>query len=242
MTLLNESLLKLFIDRFYGYGNLDAPYWFIGMEEGGGNSLEEISLRLSTWCERGMQTTEDLVDYHLALGIDQFFGEKPRLQSTWAKLIRVLHMLEGKPTTTDAIRTTQGSQLGRSDSLSCLLELLPLPSPSTDQWLYGDHTSLEFLKDRETYRTVLIPKRIDQLRAMIQEYSPKVVMCYGSAYRQHWLKIIQSDVETIVLDKYDVQIGSTGMRWVAMVPHPTATGITNAYFEAVGALLRKRLG
>lgn len=242
MTLLNDSLLEAFIDRFYGYGNLDAPYWFIGMEEGGGNSLEEISLRLNTWRERGMRVTEDLVDYHLKLEIDQFFGEKPRLQSTWAKLIRVLHVLEGKSTTTDALRMTQGSRLGRSDGYSCLLELLPLPSPSTDQWLYGIHTSLEFLKDRDTYRTALITKRIDQLRAMIQEHAPKVVMCYGTAYRPHWLKIIQSEVETIEVGKHEVQIGSTGVTWVAIVPHPTTMGITNAYFESVGALLRERLG
>jgi hypothetical protein len=36
---------------FHGYGNLGAKYWFIGLEEGGGTSLDEVRLRLKTWDE-----------------------------------------------------------------------------------------------------------------------------------------------------------------------------------------------
>jgi hypothetical protein len=30
----DDRLLERFIFRFYGYGNYDAKYWFVGMEEG----------------------------------------------------------------------------------------------------------------------------------------------------------------------------------------------------------------
>jgi hypothetical protein len=33
---LDPRLLTDFLDSFYGYGNPQAPLWFIGMEEGGG--------------------------------------------------------------------------------------------------------------------------------------------------------------------------------------------------------------
>ncbi len=32
---LDSELLENFIQTFVGYGNADAPYWYVGMEEGG---------------------------------------------------------------------------------------------------------------------------------------------------------------------------------------------------------------
>jgi hypothetical protein len=43
---LEPELLQDFICGFYGYGNLGAKYWFIGLEEGGGTSIDEIQHRL----------------------------------------------------------------------------------------------------------------------------------------------------------------------------------------------------
>jgi len=41
--MLDPILLHDFIARFFGYGSWRARYSFIGMEEGGGDSEEEIS-------------------------------------------------------------------------------------------------------------------------------------------------------------------------------------------------------
>lgn len=38
---LDDTLLEEFVQGFYGYDNLSAPCWFVGMEEGGGNSAED---------------------------------------------------------------------------------------------------------------------------------------------------------------------------------------------------------
>ena len=45
--LLNDQLLTEFFQNFYGYGNYRGQFWFIGMEEGSGNSFSEINTRLS---------------------------------------------------------------------------------------------------------------------------------------------------------------------------------------------------
>jgi hypothetical protein len=119
--------------NFYGYGNYRGQYWFIGMEEGGGDSFDEISKRLTVWDRRGRYELEDVADYHIELGIDWPFAEKPKLQSTWAKLIRVLLSIEGRSPTTDEVRLYQQRLWARSTGKVCLLELLPLPSPSTNQ-------------------------------------------------------------------------------------------------------------
>lgn len=56
----DDELLLAYMDGFYGYGNYQAPYWFVGMEEGGGDSSADVSSRLKIWNERGRQELEDL--------------------------------------------------------------------------------------------------------------------------------------------------------------------------------------
>jgi hypothetical protein len=41
------ELLEEFITNFYGYGKLKSDYWFVGMEEGGGENIDEIIARLN---------------------------------------------------------------------------------------------------------------------------------------------------------------------------------------------------
>ena len=43
--MLNDRLLNDFISSFFGYGNYRGDCWFIGMEEGGGGTLDEVSRR-----------------------------------------------------------------------------------------------------------------------------------------------------------------------------------------------------
>lgn len=49
METFNDDDLSQFMKTFYGYGTLSAKFWFIGMEEGGGNSFTEVQARLSAW-------------------------------------------------------------------------------------------------------------------------------------------------------------------------------------------------
>ena len=240
MTDLDDTLLEAFMDGFYGYGNLAGPYWFIGMEEGGGDSLEEIQCRLAAWQNRGQMVTEDLVEYHAAIGITRYFGAQPKFQSTWSKLVRVLHILEGKPVATDTLRQTQGAAFGRSDGSSCLLELLPLPSPSTSHWLYGEHSRRPYLQDRETYRQSVTPKRIARLSAMIQQHRPCNVLFYGLGYRDHWQAISGQPFDETRIGKFMTLFNRNEQTLYVVTPHPTSTGITNAYFNAVGELMRER--
>jgi len=49
--MFNDEILEAFISGFYGCGNPGARLWFVGMEEGGGGSREQIARRLvsRTW-------------------------------------------------------------------------------------------------------------------------------------------------------------------------------------------------
>jgi predicted RNase H-like nuclease len=81
MRMIDETRLNDFMHRFYGYGSWDAPLWFVGMEEGGGNTLEELELRLKAW--DGSDDLADLKDFHAHLGGTNWFSSRPKIQSTW---------------------------------------------------------------------------------------------------------------------------------------------------------------
>jgi hypothetical protein len=87
MTRLPNDLLTDYAHRFYGYGTWRAKVWFVGMEEGGGASADEVRIRLVAWNARGSRELEGLPDFHPACGIDCWHGEKARTQATWRQLI-----------------------------------------------------------------------------------------------------------------------------------------------------------
>src|SRR4051794_23061661 len=123
--MLDEQLLSNFIATFYGYGDYRAQYWFVGMEEGGGDTLEANAARLAAWDSRGRRELEDLVEYHSPLGVSRYTGERPKIQATWGKLIRILLSAEGATQVNpEQVRAYQREHLGREGGENCLLELL----------------------------------------------------------------------------------------------------------------------
>jgi hypothetical protein len=233
--MLTPPLLTAFLHTFYGYGNWKAYYWFVGMEEGGGNDLEQVKQRLDAWDQRGRRDLEDLHNYHAAINIPLHSGEKPKLQSTWSRLVRTVLAAKGQNIDTDAVRRYQGEHLGTADGETALLELLPLPSPSTSHWLYGT-TGIEMLRDRQTYRTAMLPERTKYLRERIAQFRPMAVIFYGAAYRDIWRMI--SGVDEFAQDEEQrFEFAKKGGTLMILAKHPVARGKRNADFEAIGRLI-----
>jgi hypothetical protein len=232
--MLNDELLSEFIQSFYGYGNYRGQFWFIGMEEGGGSSFSDISTRLNAWSNRDKKELEDLKEYHDCIGVKNLFNDKPQLQPTWNKLIRILlSSREGIPTT-EQVRAYQKNKLGRLSGETCLLELLPLPSPSIGQWIYAQHSKLPYLLDRESYRLNSISSRITDLQDRIRRYQPKVVIFYGLSYQEHWTKIAGIDFK---LNSDGIYVGESESTLFVITKHPAARGMKNEYFHQVGKII-----
>jgi hypothetical protein len=150
--MLSDRLLEAFINGFYGFGNYGAPYWFVGMEEGGGNSFEAIARQLEIWDRWGRKELLDVAEYAREMDITKWYGDSPRLQPTWKHLMRVALTAEGRPSDKDTMRQYQKNVWGTTGGDSCLLELLPLPAPSIASWLYKEISTLPYLASRKTYR------------------------------------------------------------------------------------------
>jgi hypothetical protein len=176
-------LLEEFIHTFYGYGNYAGRFWFIGMEEGGGGSYEEIQRCLTLWAVRGGRELEDAAEYHVQLGMAEYFQPPGKRQATWSGLIRLLLNIQRMPAVASNVREYQIDQLGRSSGETCLVELLPLHSPSIGNWLYGRTSTIPYLKSRTVYTRGVAPKRVEHLRRRIKAHQPPVVIFYGTGYR-----------------------------------------------------------
>ena len=48
----DDQLILDYAETFFGYGSYDSKYWFVGMEQGGGNRFETVNLELETWRNR----------------------------------------------------------------------------------------------------------------------------------------------------------------------------------------------
>jgi hypothetical protein len=191
--MLNDQLLEAFINGFYGFGNYPAQYWFIGMEEGGGNTLDAISKQLDIWDKWDRKELLDVAAYASEMKITRWYGDRPKLQPTWKHLIRIFLTAEGKPVDAETMRQYQKNVWGTEEGNTCLLELLPLPAPSIASWLYGEISTLPYLASRKTYREYVTPLRITHLQNRMMQYQPKAVIFYGSGYDSHWKRVAGID-------------------------------------------------
>lgn len=241
VEMLDDRLLEKFISSFYGYGNYRGDYWFIGKEEGGGGTVEEIRKRINSWSTLGCKELEDLFDYHQELGLTQCFGEQAKLQRTWKMLVRALLRAKGQEVTNNAIRKYQGQNLARLESETCLLELLPLPSPNTGEWLYSAYSKLQNLVDRYGYRNCYARDRADHIRKRVLEHKPKAVVFYSSdLWYQQWWQLIAEDVtfrDHEITHDSKLWVGENSHTVFIIAKHPVGFGVNNDYFNTIGTLI-----
>ncbi|MEA5513912.1 hypothetical protein [Nodularia sp. UHCC 0506] len=234
----NDELLEKLIETFYGYGNFQGNYWFIGMEESGGQ-FEEIKNRINIWSDRGKKEIEDIAEYHIALGYGESFKPGAKLQPTWNKLIRiVLSAKVQENINTEDVRTYQIHELGRIGKETCLLELLPLPSPSLKHWIYKEHSRLSYLTDRTQYVKHCLENRINKISEKIKKHQPQAVVFYGTGYEYYWKKITQQITNVEFLPTSEGFLTCRNSQTVFVISqHPVAFGATTEYFHNIGKLI-----
>lgn len=240
--MLDDELLQDFMTSFYGYSDYAGDYWFVGMEEGGGDAFAEVERRLQLWDQRGRLELEDAAAYHAELGEVRWFGPRPRLQPTWNRLIRIALSAEGQDVQTEQVRAYQRDQLGRHGSPNCLLELLPLPSPSLGHWLYAQHSHLPALATREAYMRHYAAPRAEHLRQRIDQHKPKAVIFYSvnPNYLRWWQAIAGVTFTAQPVLGAPLHIAHHDHTVFVITYHPVAQGIRNDYFHQAGKLIAAR--
>lgn len=236
--MLNQNTLTDFMNTFMGYGDFKADTWFIGMEEGGGENIQEIQTRIGVWAKRGRRTLEDCAEYHNEIGASHLFTPPVRsAQRTWDWLMRAQLKSEGRAYDSNASKVMQSERWLRIGSRTCGIELLPLPSPSTNVWHYDKFSNDPALSSRSNYRAAMLPNRIIAIKSAINEYKPRCVVFYSKNYQAYWQEIVGKEFTEV--DGLHIA-HSRGTSFIVTL-HPTAQmkglGKKIVYWENVASRL-----
>lgn len=164
----------------YGYGRWDAPYWFIGPEQGMASPNNNLDLRVEKWRELGSCELNDCREFHRRIGEMQWHFKEPtvNLQQTWRPLMLLLMSFLNRPIDNDSLRNSglrrnyhlrayQRDRWGAVDEKAaetCVIELSGLAAPSASE-----------SEDTRPYRA----ERIKVICKKMRAHQPKLVVMYG---------------------------------------------------------------
>lgn len=244
--MLPATALTEYAEKFLGFGNPNAKVWFIGIEEAGGQGEEEVQARLDAWIEHQKPEFADAPSFYPASGQRDWHGNNAQPQATWTQLIRMLLMMAGQDVADDAILDYQRTDWGASAGNTCLAELLPLPSPSTEDWNYGQWSSLPWLESRRAYLARVRAGRENELRRQIRARKPELVVFYGLelpgdvSLLPSWSSIAGGRFSQAFEDREILLMRETGRTTFYVTRHPAAE--QDSYFRQIGEFLRRKHG
>ncbi len=166
---------------FRGYGNPNGRFWFVGMEEGGGDS-ESLQIRANKFAN-----LEDLAESHRNFESH----DMSRSISTWRIMSAIVRRISGDSNWWDNAVTKgyQMNQLGRLNGETYLTEVLPLPKRSLADWPYGG-----IFDSPQHYFDKIFPSQLASLQIEYGDSKPKpqFVFCYGKRYWPRHREIFNS--------------------------------------------------
>jgi hypothetical protein len=167
------------IESFIGYGKVDAPVVFVGIEEGLSNrrALRKDLIRRSQF-----KAVMDLKRAHNGIhGAERYWDPvNPRSQRTWRPMCHLM-LARGRAKNApdrQQRKAYQSLHLGRTHGQTLLAELFPYPHSHTRHWLYGRFGRYP---SREAYEDDVLPKRLELLRRTLAAHRRQLIICYGKS-------------------------------------------------------------
>ena len=196
LMLIEDKMLKHWIDNFYGYGSWHARFWFVSYEESGADIPEEVADRLNYFYNLQESNSLGLCDIrelyrHVAFRVegrraekfanlyDYRFGSHATLHGLWKNLIAFVHGFSNEQLP-DLITYQISSFASPSPPNEAMIPLYPLPAHD-HAWYYAwlDLPQFPFLKRRSLYQDYVYPVRMHTILENISRYRPEVVLMYG---------------------------------------------------------------
>lgn len=236
--MLSSNLLTEYAERFVGFGSSEAKIWFIGIEEAGGHSEEQVQSRLDAWIGHNKPEFADAPSFYPASEQREWHGENAQPQATWTKLIRLLLVARGRLVTSEALLEYQQRRWGKTGGREFLAELFPLPTPNTMAWPYRDWSELAWLESRARYQNHWMLSRALLLQQKIEQHHPKVVIFYASTMHRVWAMIARAEWSQAIKGKL-MSFDRDGISFY-VTRHPRAE--SDRYFQQIGEFLRGKHG
>ena len=223
---LTEDELYL-AENSYGYGNWEAKYWVVGLEERlSPSDRGDRTKRADAFRKLNKDGLCDLIDFHREIGEDRWLTE---VQHTWGRLIWLLKNYLKEDLGYSSLLCYQNHHWGRTNGDTCITELSGLPADSS---VTGRALDRERFKDCKRQLDEIRMKRIEELGRKIQKYEPELVVFYGLGQTQgkYWKDIARTELA------YDdvVKAGKTAFVWS---PHPNTHGRRKEKWKDLGRKL-----
>jgi hypothetical protein len=203
--------------NFFGYGRWDAPYRFIGPEQGGDDnptrSLAFIELQKEKPAPDGLC---DCLEFHRTIKEGRWHFKDPiDLQWTWKKLMLLLMTFLQRPSDDASLCKYQSDCWGRSCGETCVVELSGLSFKSfRESGDFRKETNDAFAATWRGFRR----ERVKTLRDNIRDGKPQLVVLYGYSHERFWKEIAGDDLPLRGTAK---RAGSTVFVYG---PHPASYG------------------
>ena len=173
---LSEEEIRAIVS-FLGYGRPSAPVWFIGLEEGLGHMDSDDAIR-NLKARGKFGRVMDLYDAHLDLeekGRPINIENKPPSTQVWRWMAKIMLAVEGldwrdRNLAKDYVRF----RLGRADGDTFMTELSPIPAGNAK-----DEVWRTLFKDLDPGLDSKINERRCELKKLLKENAPPLVICYG---------------------------------------------------------------
>lgn len=220
--LLTEQRLQ----NFWGYGSLNAPTWFVGMEEGLEPHATHEHLAVRFRAAHGKESTDMRRGMEDVPGHIRFFRQGAVIQQSWKYPIALyLNFKLGRQPTSGEIREYQSLKLGDDiEKETMTVELMPLPSHEANErtWLYCD-LGISGLSTRAEYLKTYKPERVRKLRELFHTRRPKLAIFYSLSYLRDgtWPSVIGKDPVEITKGMYFAEAEGTAC---CVIPQGSAPG------------------
>jgi hypothetical protein len=219
--------IALMARGFYGYGRWDAPYWFIGPEQGGDNN----GLRARAFVKLAEEGLCDCKEFHKEIHENRWHRENPALVPTWRRLILLLKVFLNDSTTEDLLnkercrallRDYQRDHWGMETGETCVIDLSGLSAKNS-------RVGAGYKAIKEGH----LGERIQTIRGRMHRGSkPKIVLMYGFSEKESWARIAGTPFIPHGVKKTDNTV-------FAFAQHPSAHNQDDSYWVRLGERLRE---
>jgi hypothetical protein len=180
------SELRILMARsWFGYGHWEAPYWFVGIEQGGQEDQYHRGDDRA-WHEMGERELLDCRDHHRRMGDrgnPRWHTESATIQKTWGAMIRLLLTFKNETANDSSVLDYQKNRWGASGGETAVLEL-------------GGGRARSSSSDNEFRTDDLIRKRVSVLHHRLETFRPKLVIFYGISKKKEFEQILGTSMNS----------------------------------------------
>lgn len=189
------------IVRFLGYGNLNAPVWFIGLQEGLGD-MDDEDARANLSARARFEPVMDLHEAHLQLrenGVLMNIEKDPPKTHVWRFMAKIMLARAGSMAWRDraTVKEYVGHKLGRQNGQTFVTELSPIPAgKATDDTWHREFGRLDPELDAR------LEARKEELRKCIKTSNPEKIFCYGRNKKRDFKELLEIELTPLSPDVF----------------------------------------